>query len=131
MRNVTISLMALLLLSVFGLMTLLPTIVTAGYDHVDPPASAQDVIDALMPIPAATARQFGVTDKTRLVYNISELLKACNGYEVRIKALEAQVAALVITPDDVLPSEVPVEIDFKAGEPSLPTEPRDETELMK
>lgn len=68
----------------------------AAYDHVDQPGP--DCIDALMPVPAATVRQFGVkggSDKVRLVYNISELLKAANTQKARIEALEKQVAELV------------------------------------
>jgi hypothetical protein len=71
--------------------------VEAGYDHIDRPAIARDCIDALMPIPTATAKQFGNTDKVRLVYNIAELLpllKVVNAQQARIEALEKQVAEL-------------------------------------
>lgn len=71
------------------------TKVVAGYDHVERPDSAVDCIDALMPIPTKTAKEFGHTDKVRLVHNIAELLKAANryaAYEARIATLEKQVA---------------------------------------
>jgi len=88
---------------------ILAGIVLAGYDYADRPDSAKDCIDALIPIPTPTAKQFGNTDKVRLVYNIAELLKAVSAQQEQIKALEATVAELEIkvaelslTPSDVI-----------------------------
>jgi len=93
MRTILSGTMIVLVVVVIGLSIVIP-IAKAGYDHIDRPATAQDCIDAIMPIPTATAKQFGNTDKTRLVFNIAELLNAVSGQEARIKALEKQVAEL-------------------------------------
>jgi hypothetical protein len=95
MRKITSSIVVLLAVLVFGLMLSLPN-VKADYDHVDEPG-ATDCIDALIPVPPPTARQFGGkggTDKLRLVYNITEILKLCKNYELRIAALEKEIVKL-------------------------------------
>lgn len=80
--------------AVWVVVVVMAGLVSGGYNHADPPPGAQDCIDALMPIPPSTLRQFGASDKTRLVYNIAEILKACKTYTAQIAALEKQVAAL-------------------------------------
>ena len=102
MKNALSLLMLVLLLLVVGILPL--AMARAGYDHIDRPATQQDIIDALMPVPTVTAKQYGSTDKTRLVYNISELLKVCRSYEMRISELEKQVAALEV--NQLIPERV-------------------------
>lgn len=90
MRTITISLM-LVLLVVCGMAVELQ-VVQAGYNYEEP--LGPDIIDGLMQIPPHVAKQYGKTDKVRLVSNIAELLTASRGYEARIKALEQLVKKL-------------------------------------
>ncbi len=83
-----------LIVTVGILVVVMAGLVFGGYNHADPLPSAPDCIDSLLPIPPAVIRQFGATEKTRLVYNIAEILKACNLYKAQIEALAKQVAAL-------------------------------------
>ena len=93
-----------------GLMILLVVLVTipivalASWDTVPQPKPAQDIIDALVPVPTPTLDQFGHTERTRVIFNIARILEVCRDYETRIKALEKQVAELtkpVIDPNEV------------------------------
>lgn len=83
-----------LIVTVGILVVVMAGLVSGGYNHADPLPSAPDCIDSLLPIPPAVIRQFGATEKTRLVFNIAEILKACNIYKAQIEALVKQVAAL-------------------------------------
>ena len=78
----------LIVISIIGLVATMPT-ADAGYDYDTP--LGPDAIDALMTIPAETAKKFGRTEKVRLCYNIAELLKAFGAQGIRIDALEKQV----------------------------------------
>ncbi len=101
MKTNLIGIVITLVMILVGLAIIIPS-VEAGYD--DESWTGADPIDALMPVPAATMRQFGSkggTDKVRLCYNIAELLKAANAQEVRIKSLEKRVEVLLERVDAV------------------------------
>ncbi len=98
-----------LVLLVIGLAIILPE-VKADYDTISRPDSAPDCIDVLAMTPTATWKKYGNTDKTRICYNISEILKICRVYEIRIASLEKQVAELT------KPAEGSVRWDFDNSE---------------
>lgn len=87
MRTITISLMLVLVVVVCSL-----SISIAGYNYEEP--LGPDIIDGLMPIPPRIAKQYGKTDKVRLVSNIAELLVTRKDHTARIKALEQLVKEL-------------------------------------
>ena len=91
MRKILKGMMMATVILVIGLSIIMPSI-QAGYDYDTP--LGPDAIDALMPIPAETAKKFGRTEKVRLCYNIAELLKEAKTQQVRIDALEKQVSLL-------------------------------------
>lgn len=87
MRTITISLMVLAVLVVGGM-----SITIAGWDYDE--SLGPDIIDGLMQIPPHVKKQYGGTDKERVVCNIAELLVTRKDHTTRIKALEARVKAL-------------------------------------
>lgn len=87
MRTITISFMVLLLLVVGGM-----SITIAGWDYDE--SLGPDIIDGLMPIPPHVKKQYGGTNKERVVYNIAELLVTRKDHTARIKALEQLVKKL-------------------------------------
>lgn len=83
----------LLLVMLVGLMIYIE-IASAGWDYNTPPKPAQDIIDVLLPVPAATADKYGHTERVRVIYNSAKLIEACNNYELRIKRLETLIKEL-------------------------------------
>ncbi len=90
------------------LMLILVLLVTVGlcfadWDTIPVPQPAKDLIDALLPIPASIVKEFGNTEKVRLIHHIlvlkSEISNVIATQETRITALEKQVAELTKKPE--------------------------------
>ena len=83
----------------------------ADWDTIQAPQPAKDIIDALVPLPANVAKEFGNTEKVRLIHHLivlrTEIGKVLEDQGARIAELEKQVATLVKKPDVV--SELPPE----------------------
>ncbi len=70
----------------------------ADWDTIPVPQPAKDLIDALLPLPANVVKEYGNTEKVRLIHHLlvlkAEMVKVISDHEERIAALEKQVAAL-------------------------------------
>ena len=70
----------------------------ADWDTIPVPQAAKDIIDTLLPIPANVAKEYGSTEKVRLIHHLlvlrTEIVKVVTAQEERITALEKQVAAM-------------------------------------
>ena len=91
----------------------------AGWDNIPVPQPAKDIIDLLIPVPANVVKEFGNTEKVRVVHDIlmlkaeiNRVLAARNAriltLEDSVKALEAKIEALTSGPtglDLQVPSE--------------------------
>ena len=86
----------------------------ADWDTIQVPQPAKDLIDALIPIPATVVKEFGNTEKVRLIHHIlvfkAEVTKVITAYELRIDALEKQVAAITKPETQSAPQRQKVEI---------------------
>lgn len=75
----------------------------ADWDTIPVPQPAKDIIDALLPLPTNVVKEFGSTEKVRLIHHIlvfkQEVSKVILAQEERIAALEKQVAAITKKPE--------------------------------
>ena len=108
------------------LMLILVLVVTglcfADWDAVQVPQPAKDIIDALTPLPTNMAKEYGSTEKVRLIHHLvvlrSELVTAIRSQAMRITALEKQVAVMakelerqkVKIPEPGVEDELPPEV---------------------
>ncbi len=64
----------------------------ADWDTISVPPPAKDIIDLLMPLPANVVKEFGNTEKVRLIHHLlvlkAEVSKVVAAQEERITALE-------------------------------------------
>ena len=87
-------------------------VVSGGYDYNPAPKPAQDIIEALIPVPVATLDKFGHTERTKLIFNIVSLMEVAKNERLRVKALEGKVSGLekriiaLETPAVIDPNEV-------------------------
>ena len=129
------------LLVVLVVLVIIPMVALASWDTVPQPKPAQDIIDALMPVPTPTLDQYGHTERTKVIFNIAKVIEVLNTQEARIKALEEKVAELEkpivdsnSTPVYSAPNSVIKEengkLRFKNDVPSERLEPRDPDEVL-
>ena len=76
--------------------------VFAGWEYTQPIKPVVDLIEYLIPVPRAVLNNYGHTDRTVVLWNLGRLKEVCQGYEVRIKALEDRIAELMIVADEMV-----------------------------
>ena len=86
----------------------------ADWDTIPVPQAAKDIIDTLLPLPANVAKEYGSTEKVRLIHHLlvlkAEVNKVFVAQKERIVALEKQVAAITKPETQSAPQRQKVEI---------------------
>ncbi len=98
------------------LVVVLVGLCSADWDTIQVPQPAKDIIDALLPVPANVVKEFGNTEKVRLIHHLlalsSEVRRVTTDQEARIAELERQIAAMKPERQKVKIPELGIEGEF-------------------